>query len=97
MLALIMNLSIWTAPGSIPITDTAGEVLRRPVEYFSSGTTDEPAGEGAVTFHHRTISELLNANSDGGWGLQRMIETPHHGTESPAGDTSTVACRWRVG
>ena len=72
-LALVINHPIFTAPESAPIQET-DEVLWRPGRYFERGYTDEKAGEGVIRFHHRTIAELLNAASQGGWDLQRMVE-----------------------
>ena len=72
-LALVINHPIFTAPESAPIQEP-DEVLWRPGRYFERGYTDEKAGEGVIRFHHRTIAELLNAASQGGWDLQRMVE-----------------------
>lgn len=94
--ALVMNHPIWTAPSSSPISDSDGEMLWRPGEYFSSGTTEEPAGENRVTFHHRTISSLLNAAADEGWALERMSEAPHHELEDQRGIPRLLTCRWRL-
>lgn len=96
VLALVMNHPVWTAPSSSPITDSDGEVLWRPGDYFSSGTTEEPAGEGRVTFHHRTLSSLLNAAADAGWALERMVEAPHHEFEDQQGIPRLLTCRWRL-
>lgn len=74
VLALVINHPTWTAPGSTPILDQTGEILWRPGEYFSHGWSDEPAGDGTVRFHHRSMSQLLNAAADVGWRLERMIE-----------------------
>lgn len=74
VLALVINHPIWTAPGSTPIQDTTGEILWRPGEYFSTGWSDEPAGEGTIRFHHRTISRLLNSAASAGWMLEEMVE-----------------------
>jgi SAM-dependent methyltransferase len=95
VLALVINHPTWTAPGSTPITDEEGEVLWRPGEYFSAGSTKEPAGEGTVTFYHRSVSDLLNSAADAGWGLGQMIEQPHHELEDQAGIPRLLACRWR--
>jgi SAM-dependent methyltransferase len=73
-LAMVLNHPIFTAPESAPIQE-ADEVLWRPGRYFESGFTDERAGEGTVRFYHRTMAELLNAASSGGWDLVRMVET----------------------
>lgn len=72
-LAVVVNHPIFTAPYSAPIQEK-DEVLWRPGSYFERGFTDEPAGKGTVRFHHRTMAELLNAASAGGWDLVRMVE-----------------------
>ncbi|MEX2654934.1 MAG: class I SAM-dependent methyltransferase [Acidimicrobiia bacterium] len=72
-LALVVNHPIFTAPESAPIQED-DEVLWRPGRYFERGHTDEKAGEGTIRFYHRTMAELLNAASDGGWDLERMVE-----------------------
>ena len=96
VLALVINHPTWTAPGSTPISDSDGEVLWRPGDYFSKGSSEVPAGESAVTFHHRSIAVLLNAAADAGWGLDQMIEQPHHEFEDQAGIPRLLACRWRL-
>lgn len=95
VLALVANHPIWTAPDSSPITDTDGEVLWRPGEYFSDGSSEVKAGEGTVTFHHRTMGALFNAAASAGWSLQHTIEQPHHEFEDQAGIPRLLACRWR--
>ena len=96
-LSLVMNHPVWTAPDSTPMTDTDGEVLWRPGAYFSNGSTDEHAeGERTVTFHHRTISELVNSAADAGWTLVKMEEKPHHEFESQSGIPRLLACHWRL-
>ena len=72
-LAVVVNHPIFTAPESAPIQEV-DEVLWRPGTYFERGFTDERAGKGTVRFHHRTMAELLNAASAGGWDLVRMVE-----------------------
>ena len=72
-LALVINHPIFTAPESAPIQED-DEVLWRPGGYFERGHTDEKAGEGAIRFQHRTMGELVNAASAGGWDLRRMVE-----------------------
>lgn len=96
VLAIVMNHPVWTAPDSTPITDADGETLWRPGDYFSEGTSEIPAGEDTVTFHHRSMGELLNAAADAGWALQRMIEQPHHDFEDQSGIPRLLACRWSL-
>ncbi len=72
-LAMVLNHPIFTAPESAPIQEV-DEVLWRPGRYFERGFTDEPTGEVTVRFNHRTMAELLNAASAGGWDLVRMVE-----------------------
>ncbi len=92
--ALVMNHPIWTAPGSTPISDADGETLWRSGGYFGEGTVEEPAADGKVVFHHRTMAELLNAAADAGWSLNRMIEAPHHEFEDQVGIPRLLAVRW---
>ncbi len=96
VLALVMNHPIWTAPGSTPISDQFGEVLWRPGGYFDGGYSDIPAGEGVVTFHHRSMAELLGAAADAGWSLERIVEQPHYPFEDQAGIPRLLACLWRL-
>ena len=96
VLALIVNHPVWTAPDSSPITDQFGEVLWRPGEYFSPGSTEMPAGEGSVVFHHRSMAELLSGAVDAGWRLEHMVEQPHHEYDDQAGIPRLLAVRWRV-
>ncbi len=94
--ALVSNHPTWTAPGSTPISDTDGEVLWRPAEYFGSGSTTIPAGDRTVVIHHRTMASLLNTAADAGWSLERMVELPHHEYADQAGIPRLLACRWRL-
>ncbi len=96
VMAVVMNHPFWTAPGSTPITDEDGEVLWRPGEYFSSGSSDMPAGHDTVTFHHRSLTDLLNSAADAGWSLENMIEQPHHEFEDQGGIPRLLGCRWRL-
>jgi SAM-dependent methyltransferase len=96
VLALVINHPIWTAPGSTPISDSDGEVLWRPGEYFSTVSSEVPAGESSVIFHHRSMATLLNAAADAGWHLEQMIEQPHHEFEDQAGIPRLLACRWSL-
>lgn len=95
-LSLVINHSVWTAPGSTPITDSDGEVLWRPGAYFSEGFTDEPAGQAKVRFHHRPISTLLNSAAGSRWNLERMIETSHHELGDQPGIPRLLAIRWSL-
>lgn len=97
VLVVVINHPIWTAPESTPITDSNGEVLWRPGGYFSAGTSVVPAGGAQVVFHHRTMANLLNGASHGGWNLEQMIEQPHHEFEAQRGIPRLLACRWRRG
>lgn len=96
VLALVINHPVWTAPGSTPISDSDGEVLWRPGDYFSSGYSEIPAGDSTVIFHHRTMSELLNAAAGVGWSLEHVVEQPHHEYEDQAGIPRLLACRWTL-
>ena len=96
VLAVVANHPVWTAPESSPITDTDGEILWRPGEYFSAGSTKANAGEGTVKFYHRSMGALLNAAADAGWSLEHMIEQPHHGFDDQVGIPRLLACRWRL-
>jgi SAM-dependent methyltransferase len=105
VLALVINHPVWTAPGSTPILDEAGEMLWRPGEYFSVGWSDEPAGVRTVRFHHRTMSRLLNSAAAAGWALEHMVEEGV--TDTQIARTSGLAgqehiprllgVRWRLG
>lgn len=70
----IMNHPAYTAPGAGPILDDDGETLWRWGAYFAHGTTEEPAGTKPVTFHHRPLSDVLNAAAATGWMLDRLEE-----------------------
>ena len=95
-LSVVMNHSVWTAPGSTPITDGDGEVLWRPGEYLSEGFLDEPVDHLTIRFHHRPISSLVNAAADSGWSLVRMIEAAHHELEDQSGIPRLMAIRWSL-
>lgn len=100
-LALVINHPIYTAPRSAPIQED-DEVLWRPGTYFGRGHTDEPAGERKVRFHHRTMADLLNAASTGGWDLDRMVEVGATDTQVAAHPPLAaqrhiprlLGCRW---
>ncbi len=95
VLAIVINHPSWTAPGSTPISEPDGEVLWRPGDYFSNGTSEMPAGEGTVIFHHRSMADLLNAAAEAGLRLEHMVEQPHHEVEDQGGIPRLLACRWR--
>jgi SAM-dependent methyltransferase len=94
--ALVINHPYRTAPGATPISDSDGETLWRPGDYFSPGTTLEPAGEGQMLFHHRSTARILEAAAAVGWYLERFVEAPHHELDDQAGIPRLLACRWRL-
>jgi SAM-dependent methyltransferase len=96
VLALVINHPFRTAPGATPISDTDGETLWRPGDYFSSGTTLEPAGERHVLFHHRNTATILESAAAVGWSLERFVEAPHHELVDQVGIPRLLACRWRL-
>lgn len=96
VLAIVMNHPVWTAPDSTPIEDSDGEILWRPGDYFSSGTSEVPAGHSRLVFHHRSMAHLLNSAASVGWSLERMEERPHHDLEGQEGIPRLLACRWRL-
>ncbi len=72
---IVVNHPAYTAAGSGPVVDlTDGEVLWRWGPYFDPGSSQEAAGEAAVTFHHRTMAELLTVAAQTGWRLERLVE-----------------------
>ena len=73
-LVVVINHPTFTAPGSVPLIDDDGRVLWRWGEYFTSGTSTEPAGGTTLTFHHRPMSGLLTAAARAGWALERLEE-----------------------
>jgi SAM-dependent methyltransferase len=74
-LALVVNHPLFTAPESGPVVDpTDGEVFWRWGTYLGEGYTEEPAGDGRVTFYHRPLASLLNAAAGAGWALARTVE-----------------------
>ncbi|MEN8041699.1 MAG: class I SAM-dependent methyltransferase [Actinomycetota bacterium] len=73
-LVIVINHPVYTAPGSAPLMDEAGEVLWRWGTYFSEGSSFEPAGDGAVEFFHRSVETLLTTAATRGWILDAMIE-----------------------
>ncbi len=76
-LAAVLNHPAMTAMGSAPVFDPVdGEVLWRWGDYFGTGSTEEPAGSATVTFHHRSLGDLLGSASAAGWSLERLVERP---------------------
>lgn len=96
VLCIVSNHPIWTSPDSTPIEDADGEILWRPGNYFSPGSTDIEVEGGTVTFHHRSMADLLNAAAAAGWSLEEMIERPHHELSTQEGIPRLLACRWRL-
>jgi SAM-dependent methyltransferase len=76
-LIVVSNHPAYTAPGAGPLIDTSdGEVLWRWGPYFSIGTTEEPAGDGVMTFHHRPLATILTTAARFGWSLDELVESP---------------------
>lgn len=96
LLALVMNHPFWTAPESTPITDSDGELLWRPGEYFTKGESSIWLGDAEVVFHHRSMAQLLDSAAASGWCLERMIERPHREIADQSGIPRLLACRWRL-
>lgn len=95
VLALVANHPAYTAPGSGPLVDPEdGEVLWRWGPYMEEGWSEEPAGEGSVVFHHRTLGALLTAAAGAGWCLVRMVE---HGVgDRRAAEDSLLAVQRQI-
>jgi SAM-dependent methyltransferase len=75
-LVLVINHPGFTAPGSGPLIDLDGEVLWRWGSYFEDGSSSQPAGDGEVVFHHRSMASLLTAAAGSGWALEALEEAP---------------------
>ncbi len=73
-LVVVINHPVYTAPGSAPLMDEDREILWRWGQYFSEGSSSEPAGDATVEFHHRPLDAILSAASQSGWSLERMVE-----------------------
>ena len=73
-LVIVINHPICTAPNSSPIGVEDGEVLWRWGQYFTEGSSFEPAGDGEVEFFHRPMSDLLTSAASHGWVLDQLIE-----------------------
>ena len=75
VLAMVANHPAYTAPGSGPLVDPEdGEVLWRWGPYMEEGSSEEPAGERTVTFHHRSLGHLLTSAAAAGWCLESLVE-----------------------
>ena len=75
-LVLVMNHPAFTANGAGPIVDPSdGEVLWRWGGYFTASVCEMATPGRSVTFHHRPLSQILNAAADAGWFLEELIET----------------------
>jgi SAM-dependent methyltransferase len=103
-LVVVANHPVFTTPGSGPIVDvTDGEVLWRWGPYLDAGSSEEPAGERSLTFHHRPLGDLLTTASRHGWGLERLIEIGVDrvgGDELPGGQGQIprlIGIRWNRG
>lgn len=102
---VLVNHPVFTAPGAGPFLDDDGETLWRWGEYFEEGTQREPAGDGVVTFYHRSMSRLLSVAANAGWVLEMMEErgvSPavvgrHPGYAGQEPIPRTLAVRWRRG
>jgi len=73
--ALVMNHPAYTSAGAGPIVDLSdGEILWRWGAYLDEGFGREPAGDGSVIFHHRSLGRLLNTAAGCGLVLERFEE-----------------------
>lgn len=75
-LVVIINHPAFTAPGSGPFMDPDFDVFWRWGSYLTEGSSEVPAGSGAVEMYHRSTAEILTAAADAGWILSEMIEAP---------------------
>ena len=76
-LAVVANHPAFTARGSGPVVDVDdGEVLWRWGPYFDAGPAPVRFAGGEVTFHHRSLGEILTTAAEAGWSLERMDERP---------------------
>ncbi len=104
-LVMVANHPLFTAEGAAPITDLAdGEVLWRWGEYFTPGPVPTVIGGVTVTFHHRTMGELLTVAAAAGWAVEELVERPlapttiarMAGYEGQEGFPRLVGIRWRA-
>jgi SAM-dependent methyltransferase len=106
VLALVANHPVITSPGSGPFVDPDdGEVVWRWGPYLEEGSSEAPAGEHSLTFHHRPLGMLLTVIAGAGWSLERLVEFGV-GERRAAGDPlmgvqrhvpRLLAGRWRRG
>ena len=74
-LVLVANHPAFTSAGAGPVVDQSdGEVLWRWGTYLVDSIATEPAGDGSVVFHHRSMAGLLSTAARCGWTLEEMIE-----------------------
>ena len=102
-LVVVANHPVVTSPGAGPFVDhDDGEVLWRWGPYLEEGSSDEPAGDGSVRFHHRPLGSLLTAAAEAGWSLQVLEERdvgPTRAADDPllavqAGIPRMAGMRW---
>lgn len=103
-MVVVANHPAFTAPGGAPIADPDdGEVLWRWGDYFTPGPVPTEIGGRTVTFHHRSMGEMLTTAANAGWVLQRLIERPLSpaaiaripGYRGQEGIPRLVGFRWR--
>ncbi len=74
-LVVVSNHPAYTSSGAGPVLDQSdGEVLWRWGTYLYESIAAEPAGEGSIVFHHRSVAAILNSAAESGWIFDRMIE-----------------------
>ncbi|MGI9609284.1 MAG: class I SAM-dependent DNA methyltransferase [Acidimicrobiia bacterium] len=74
-LVLVANHPAFTSGGAGPVIDQSdGEVMWRWGTYLVDSIAAEPAGDGSVVFHHRSLAGLLSQAARSGWVLEEMIE-----------------------
>jgi len=74
-LVVVANHPAFTSSGAGPVIDQSdGEVLWRWGTYLIDSLAAEPAGDGSVVFHHRSLSSLLTTAARGGWQLEHVVE-----------------------
>ena len=74
-LVLVANHPAYTSGGAGPVVDQSdGEVLWRWGSYLFDSISAEPAGNGSVVFHHRSLGSLLTTAARTGWDLRHVAE-----------------------